>query len=61
MKYRIIQEKCDLCGCCVSVCPADAIRMTEFLANILEDECTGCKNCFIVCPVSAVEEVSDED
>ena len=61
MKYKIIPEKCDLCGGCIAVCPADAIRITEFSAMILKDLCTGCKKCFILCPVSAIEEASDED
>jgi len=61
MKYKVIESLCDVCACCASVCPQDAIIMSEYKATILSEKCIGCAKCFIVCPISAIEEVSDEN
>ncbi len=60
MKYRVIDLLCDVCASCASVCPQDAITISEQKATILPEKCIGCANCFIVCPISAIEEVDDE-
>ncbi len=54
-----IRDRCDYCGACVSVCPPDAIDLTEHTLTIL-DTCTLCKNCVIICPLQALE-VRDEN
>jgi len=60
MKYRVIDSLCDVCASCASVCPQDAIIISEQKATILLEKCIGCANCFIVCPISAIEEVDHE-
>jgi Fe-S-cluster-containing hydrogenase component 2 len=60
MKYRVIDLLCDVCASCASVCPQDAIIISEQKATILPEKCIGCAKCFIVCPISAIEEVDDE-
>jgi len=53
-------DLCDFCGCCVAVCPADAIELHEARWVLLPDRCTECLNCVAICPVAALE-VSDEE
>jgi len=60
MKYKINTQKCDVCTCCASVCPQDAIRVTEQYAYIIPELCIGCGYCMIVCPISAIDEVQDD-
>jgi len=60
MKYRVIENLCDVCASCASVCLQDAIRISEQTATIIFEKCIGCSNCYIVCPISAIEEVEDE-
>lgn len=50
----IRKEICDLCGCCVAVCPVDAVTLDEFTAVIDKDVCTECGNCIAVCPAAAI-------
>ncbi|HPG39363.1 MAG TPA: 4Fe-4S binding protein [bacterium] len=53
-KINYNRELCDFCGTCVSVCPQDAIELSE---NNLEitDKCTVCMNCVYICPLRALE------
>ncbi len=60
MKYQINTPKCDACASCASVCPQDAIRVTEQYAYIIQELCIGCGNCKVVCPVSAIDEVLND-
>jgi hypothetical protein len=48
-------NKCDLCGCCVGVCPHDALEMTETNLILIEEACTNCSKCVWSCPVEAIE------
>lgn len=47
-------DKCDLCGCCVGVCPEDAIILEEFEISIDENLCVNCAKCVWSCPVEAL-------
>ena len=49
----VIEDKCDYCGVCVSVCAPDAIVLKETNIKILE-RCTDCKLCVYVCPFGAI-------
>lgn len=53
---KINHELCDLCGTCVSVCPTDAIIVSEFKVNLDSQKCICCLNCLKVCPIKAVSE-----
>jgi digeranylgeranylglycerophospholipid reductase len=44
---------CDLCGCCVSVCPPDAIALRTGAIGVMEN-CTECDLCIPACPVEAI-------
>ncbi|MBU2505301.1 MAG: 4Fe-4S binding protein, partial [Bacteroidetes bacterium] len=47
---EILPDKCDFCGCCVGVCPEDAIELKEAEISIIEDRCTNCVKCVWSCP-----------
>lgn len=52
-------DKCDGCGECVDICPAEVYVIEEGIAvpvNI--DECTECCSCVEVCPTEAIEHSS---
>jgi len=52
-KPWIKQKKCNNCEKCISVCPTDAIVITEKGA-IINEACNGCASCVEVCPENAV-------
>jgi len=45
---------CDECGTCVSVCPKDAIILSDSLA-ISADKCVSCGVCVKICPFGALK------
>ena len=50
------KEMCCGCSACYSVCPQDAITMTEdeegfSYPSIDEEKCVGCRMCVNVCPM----------
>ncbi|RLJ01525.1 MAG: ferredoxin [Candidatus Aenigmatarchaeota archaeon] len=49
------KEKCLRCGGCVSVCPKNALELTE--QGIIRDEkkCINCGICEKFCPVGAIK------
>jgi len=47
---EILPNTCDFCGCCVGVCPEDAIELEEAHIEIIEERCTNCAKCVWVCP-----------
>jgi len=54
---RLIEGKCILCGArCQSVCPKNAITMTEQGEPVIDTaKCTGCRKCSKICPSQALE------
>ncbi|MDA0987031.1 MAG: 4Fe-4S binding protein [Bacteroidetes bacterium] len=52
---HILPDKCDFCGCCVGVCPEDAIELKESEISIIEERCTNCKKCVWACPWEVIE------
>jgi ferredoxin len=44
---------CDQCATCISVCPSDALLLTEHL-EVDEKKCTSCGTCVNVCPFGAL-------
>lgn len=54
----IDNERCDFCGTCVAVCPADAIELKESSISIDEESCTLCNNCVDTCPLGIPEVIS---
>ena len=47
-------ELCGVCQACATVCPVNAIEVTENYIVIISEKCTGCGVCVKVCPVGAI-------
>ena len=52
-KPWVKQNKCTKCETCLSVCPADAIIITEN-GSIIGKSCIGCASCIEACPAGAI-------
>ncbi len=50
---KVDQANCDQCGTCISICPADAILLTDKL-HVSSEKCTSCGLCINVCPFGAL-------
>lgn len=48
-------DRCDGCGDCVEVCPAEAIQLVEGKAQIDPDLCIECEVCVKACPKGAIK------
>jgi len=55
----IDEDRCKGCGLCVTVCPADVLRLAEGRFNakgyppvevVHAEACTGCAMCAAICP-----------
>ena len=51
---RVDVEKCTGCGCCIEVCPVEAIKMDNGTAVIDKDACIECGQCVDECPNDAI-------
>lgn len=47
-------ELCGVCQACATVCPVNAIDVTEGYIIVVPEKCTGCGVCVKVCPVGAI-------
>ena len=56
---NIIDNKCDFCGVCISVCPPDCIEVQEASINIEHSICIDCNLCVYICPIEVLE-ISNE-
>lgn len=53
MRLQIDENECDRCGTCISICPCDALVLTEKL-SVNNETCTVCGTCVGICPVKAL-------
>ena len=52
----VAQQYCVACGCCVKVCPMEAIRIIKgIVAQVDPARCVGCGRCAKECPASIIE------
>ncbi|MFX0051270.1 MAG: ferredoxin family protein [Candidatus Hodarchaeota archaeon] len=53
---QIIQEKCNSCGWCISVCPHQIILLEDNkkATIIKEEKCIECGACTLQCPAHAI-------
>jgi Fe-S-cluster-containing hydrogenase component 2 len=51
----IMPGKCDYCGCCVAVCPEDALELMESRISIIDERCTNCSKCVWACPWEVIK------
>ena len=61
-RYRAVvnQVDCVACGCCMKVCPLQAIEIVKGIAaQVNQAQCVGCGKCVKECPASviAIQEV----
>lgn len=64
-RFRVVAERCTMCGRCQEVCPRGAIVGDPYIPYrgdnrpylILERKCDGCGQCGATCPVGAIEEL----
>lgn len=60
MTVSITLEKCDHCGTCISVCPANALMLLTATLAVDAERCTGCGTCVAVCPFCALHLASSD-
>jgi len=56
---KIIENKCDFCGTCITVCPVDCIEVREASIEIDQNECIDCDLCVEICPILVLETVDE--
>ena len=50
-----VQDSCVACGCCVKVCPRDAIHILYGIRAVVDGmRCIGCGRCAKECPASVI-------
>ena len=55
-KIATIGKECAACGCCVRVCPKEALRIAWGIsARVDPDKCVGCGKCAKVCPAAVID------
>jgi 2-oxoglutarate ferredoxin oxidoreductase subunit delta len=68
-KVRVLSEYCKGCGLCVSVCPVEALELSDALNALAvypprhraDVRCTGCLACALICPDAAIEIIEVEE
>ena len=46
---------CVACGCCVKVCPRQAVQVPDGIAaRVAREKCVGCGLCAKACPASVI-------
>ena len=54
-KVAGIGKECVACGCCVKVCPLQAIEVVRGItAQVRQEKCVGCGKCARECPASVI-------
>ena len=54
-KAKVSIQECVACGCCMKVCPRNAIAVPDGIhARIDQDRCIGCGKCVKECPASII-------
>jgi len=61
LKPHVIDKKCIACGCCVKICPTQAISFKEEKAFINQAKCIGCGECLCACKFYAISINWSED
>ena len=54
LKPSVIKNKCTLCGCCMQICPVEAISEKQDKAFIDSSVCVGCGECISACKFDAI-------
>ena len=55
-KAFVNTDDCVACGCCIKVCPRNAIDILKgIMAKVDMAKCIGCRKCAKECPASVIE------
>ena len=55
-RAEVDEKFCVACGCCVKVCPMQAIEIVRGItAKVNGENCVGCGKCARECPASVIE------
>lgn len=55
-KMASIGKECVACGCCVRVCPKEAIQIVGGMyACVDQEKCVSCGKCAKVCPAAVID------
>lgn len=55
-RANVLKSDCVACGCCVKVCPMEAIKVFKGIyAEVDLTKCIGCGKCAKECPASVIE------
>jgi uncharacterized Fe-S center protein len=57
---HIKENRCDFCGCCVGICPTDAIELMEANIKIIQERCIDCDLCVEICPIEVLESYDEQ-
>lgn len=54
-KAKVSIRECVACGCCIKVCPKNAITVSHGIyAKVNHELCVGCGKCAKECPASVI-------
>lgn len=54
-KAFVIADDCVACGCCLKVCPRNALEIWHgIMARVDMERCIGCGKCAKECPASVI-------
>jgi len=55
LRPHVIEERCTGCGCCIKICPANAISFGDNSKAFIEQgKCIGCGECLCACKFDAI-------
>jgi ferredoxin len=55
-KIAKILSECVACGCCMKICPKQAISVPKGIrAEVDESKCIGCGKCAKACPAQVIQ------
>lgn len=55
LKIADIGAECVACGCCVTVCPREAVQIQAGVKALVDGEkCIGCGKCAKICPADVI-------
>ncbi len=55
-KACVSVDECVACGCCVKVCPMEAIEIVKGIRALVNiEKCVGCGKCAKECPASVID------